>query len=152
LGQKYGLRPLPTAIDSEEFEILKSQLQTLQSNAFSVSCTYEKDSPEPIEYKIENVLDQCYKIDTNSVPAMYRLMRISEIIPDYVSNEMKRQEYSRHFWDLVQSKVSNLLRKAADLAFENNLIDEIKRERYFISSNLHFIHSHSRLWILIESF
>ncbi len=115
---------------------MKSQLTKLPAEAFSASSSFENNSAEPIVYTMDNVLEQCYTLDTNSMPAMYRLQRISKIIPDYVSAELKRQEYSRVFWDKVQGKVSGLLRKAADLAFENNLIDELKRERYFISSNV----------------
>jgi hypothetical protein len=125
---------LPTYIESEEFEILQNQLKRIPAELFSVTSTFEAEFSEPVVYEIENVVEECYQNDTNSVPSMHRLLPISKIIPDYGSDDLDRQANSRGFWDLVQNRVSSLLREAANLAFQNGLIDEIKRERYFISS------------------
>lgn len=84
-------------------------------------------------YKIENVLD-CYCLDTNSKPYKFRLLPISRVIADYGSKEPKRQEFSRYFWDLIEVKLSFLLRSGADQAFNKGLINSTKRDRYFVSS------------------
>lgn len=123
-------------IDFEEFGILKEQLDPDED--LSLFYEYENNDKEIIIYKIDNVMEECYKLDTNNVPANYRLLPISKIIPDYVSAEPKRQENSRVFWDQIQAKLSHVLRKAAEKAFKQNLISKVKRDRYYVSSSFFY--------------
>ena len=74
IGQKYGLRPLIVKIQAEEFEILKNELTT-KFKDLSVSLNIENELNEPVSYYIENVLEKCYKLDTNATPNVYCLQK-----------------------------------------------------------------------------
>lgn len=138
IGQKYGLRPLPRRIDAKEYETLRDQVLADASISTSLNYTYDLDDPSRpqtvITYHLDNLMNECYKLDTNSVPYKYRLLQISKIIPDYLCNEPKRQECARVFWDMVENRLSQLLRLGAQMAFSKNLIDKTKKDRYFVSS------------------
>lgn len=119
---------MPTILDQNEFEIIKNQLGIKHD----LSATHI-DEDGTIS-QISNILDSCYKLDKNSKPFIYRLIPISKIIENFNASESKKK-----FWDLIQSKLSQLLRQGADLALEKNLISREQRERYFISSNIAII-------------
>ena len=36
--------------------------------------------------KVENIITYCYKLDTNEMPNNFRLLDISQIIPEYDKN------------------------------------------------------------------
>ena len=72
VGQKYGLRPLIARIEANEFEILRDELV---NEDLSISLTTENELNEPIAYNIENLLEKCYKLDTNSTPQLYCLQK-----------------------------------------------------------------------------
>ena len=149
IGQKYGLRPLPRRVDADEFEILKDQIINVLNEDLTISVEFEsaKDGSVKIYYELQNIIDDCYKLDTNPQPRKYRLLPISKIIPDYVSTDHNKQEAAAKFWDAIHLRLSKLLRLGADSALSNNLINTVKRYRYFVSSNhsnslLRHIHSH----------
>jgi hypothetical protein len=134
IGQKYGVRPLPRRVEKHEFEILKEKLEG-EDLSVAYYSSAENDEP-PVSYSLENVLDVCYRLDTNSIPAMYRLVPISKIVPDYRSSSLRHQECAREFWKAIETKLSKMLRKAAHEAYSSGLIEASKRERYFVSSKI----------------
>lgn len=121
IGQKYGLRPLPTSILKEELETLQNELK---GHDLSLTLLDEESKVE-----IQNVINISYKLDSNSVPSKYYLLPISRIVPNY-----KTSKSSNKHWDLIRNKLSNALHLGADLAYQKNLINQQQRERYFVSS------------------
>ena len=61
-------------IESNEFEILKNEL-LVEKLDLSISFKAENEKNEHVEYFIENLLDKCYKLDTNSTPNCYCLQK-----------------------------------------------------------------------------
>jgi hypothetical protein len=136
IGQKYGLRPLPTSISVKEFEILNNELQNVLKEDLSIKYIPTND-PNQI-YLIENIMKECYKLDINSIPNRYRILPISRIIPTFNSEELEIKNNSRIFWEMVKTKLLNSLRIAAESAFENKTIDSVVKDRYFVSSKYFF--------------
>jgi hypothetical protein len=66
LGDKYGYRPFPPAIDQIEFETILENLKTKGSDI----------SP----------LIRCFRLDLNAVPPQYILLSIRSIYPLYRSD------------------------------------------------------------------
>lgn len=129
IGQKYGLRPLPTRIELDEFQILKNQLITELKE--DLTFTYEDLSKQQI--LIDDIIEKCFRLNTNSNPHRYHIQPISKVIPDYKSTEPGAQDSSRIIWEQMEAKLSNLLRKGARSAFDNNRLDKNKLDRYFVS-------------------
>ncbi|RNA44129.1 NACHT and WD repeat domain-containing 2 [Brachionus plicatilis] len=127
IGQKYGLRPLPTKILSDEFEMIVSQIEPEDI----LSIHFEPEAN--VVFKLDDIVLACYRLDTNQVPSVHRLLPISKIVPTYLSNEPKVREHSQIFWEKLKNKLSILLRILADRAFNKKLIDKFQRDRYFIS-------------------
>ncbi|ELU02390.1 hypothetical protein CAPTEDRAFT_71578, partial [Capitella teleta] len=63
LGQKYGYRPFPAQIPSEEFQVIRQMLIDNQTDV--------------------TILDTWYREDCNQFPCGYRLQAISSILPNY---------------------------------------------------------------------
>ena len=136
IGQKYGLRPIPTFIDLSEFEILTS---ALTEENVDIAIEFEpakasEDEKPTVVYRIDNILKECYKLDTNSIPNLYRILPISQIITTFHSDDSKIKKDSRIFWDMTKLKLLQLLRTAAHLAFAKKQINKAIYDRYFVSS------------------
>ena len=93
--------------------------------------TYENLAKQ--EIFIDDLIEKCYKLNTNSNPHRYHIQPISKVVSDYKSAEPGEQDSSRIIWEQMEAKLSNLLRKGARSAFDNNLIDKTKLDRYFVS-------------------
>ena len=65
LCQRYGHRPIPASIDAGEVELLLAQLTKVD--------------------KQRELLDTWFRKDTNAIPPVYILQKISSIIPQYLS-------------------------------------------------------------------
>jgi len=59
---------------------------------------------------------------------------ISKIVEDYGSKVQKVNENASKFWDLIEKRLSSLMRKAAEIACNQGLIKEIVKHKYFVSS------------------
>jgi hypothetical protein len=84
LSHRYGNRCLPTRIIADEFEILRSELNDHQRTNldFKYECTFTTDDVEK-SIKIHDLLDECYELDQNEIPARYKLKYISSVLPEY---------------------------------------------------------------------
>lgn len=132
IGQKYGLRPVPTSISVKEFEILNNELQNILKEDLSIKYIPTNDSSQI--YQIDNIMTECYKLDINSIPNRYRILPISRIIPTFNAEVLEVKNNSRTFWEMVKTKLLYSLRLAADSAFKNKSIDSVIKDRYFVSS------------------
>ena len=97
MSHRYGYRCLPERILAKEYDILKSELESLKEN---IDLTFEynlKDKP----YKLENIFEACYELDDNEMPARYRLKHLEKMFKDYnfkVNNNFnKRREFRLTF-------------------------------------------------------
>jgi hypothetical protein len=127
---------LPRRVFAHEFDILKDQLTNVLNESLSLDYQVETESKGVLDFHIENIIDECYRLDLNSIPPKYRLLQISKIIPSYSSPDPEENKHANRFWNIVEEKLSYLLRISADSALKNNLIDQVKRDRYFVSSEL----------------
>ena len=66
---------LPSQINSDIFDLIKKEID-------SSTIKFEIKS-ENISTKIDNLLEYCYKEDTNIIPSIYRLLDIDNIIPGF---------------------------------------------------------------------
>ncbi len=121
---------------AHEFDILKDQLENVLNEDLSLDYKVETESKRLLHFHIENIIDECYRLDLNSIPNKYRLLQISKIVPSYNSSDPEENNHANRFWNLIEEKLSYLLRISADSAFKSNLIDKVKRDRYFVSSKL----------------
>ena len=66
---------LPSQIDSNIFSLLNKEIN-LASLKFEIKS-------ENFSKNIDNLLEYCYKEDTNFIPSIYRLLNIDKIIPGF---------------------------------------------------------------------
>jgi hypothetical protein len=64
------------------------------------------------------------------------MFSISKIVEGFNADIPKDQENSRLFWDLIEKRLSFMMRTAADIALKKNLIQHVTRDKYFISSRI----------------
>ncbi len=101
-----------------------------------LSISFEAKSSD--HYEIENIFDECYKIDFNEEPDRYYLLPISSIIKDFQSPNPILAQNGLKFWSLVESKIEVCLRLGAQSAYQKNLISKESCDKYFISSELDY--------------
>ncbi|XP_069139951.1 uncharacterized protein [Argopecten irradians] len=116
LGDKYGSRPMPSKIEATEYKLL---LKTAMKLGHDVS-----------------LMDQWFKRDDNAEPAIYYLISITKILPNYDNDlegfERQRQS-DREKWASVDSRLTKMLRAAANQAYDERLINKETRQKYFYS-------------------
>ncbi|KAK7100985.1 hypothetical protein V1264_023839 [Littorina saxatilis] len=117
IGQKYGPLPLPTSIVAEEYEVIRVALHTHRARD-------TRNAP---------LLDQSYVIDTNSVPAVYVIKDVSEIIPDIQNENEEVRQMAENQWQELQKELCVLLQKGAELAYLDGALDSDTRSRYYMS-------------------
>ena len=144
LSHKYGKRLLSDNIEATEFEKIKKEI--VDNLALNLSVHYE-NSEDQIEYKIENVFNECYKLDENEKPNYYHLLPISQIVKDYKSAEPHLKNHGNKFWTLIEEKLIDSLRMGAQAAHDKGLLSKEDYERYFISSK-NFQINGARFYIL----
>ena len=134
MGQRYGLRPLPTAIDVTEFEILLNELENVLGEDMSIEYTVKaKEGGEPVVYRMANILRESFKLDSNSIPNNYHILPVSRLVADFNSSVPEVKKRASVFWDVTKNKMLALLRKAADSAHRNQLLSRVVRDRFFDS-------------------
>ena len=101
----------------------------------TIGYSFKDEADKSIYYKLVNIIDECYKLDTNSIPPTYHLLPIPAIIPDFNSKNVKKKENSQLFWQNIDSRLSKLLRDAVNSALKKKRISQTNRDRYFVSSN-----------------
>ncbi|XP_074658721.1 NACHT and WD repeat domain-containing protein 2-like [Tubulanus polymorphus] len=114
LGQKYGYRPMPTKI-----------LATL----FDAICDASKDSKGDLD-----LLRQWYKLDNNSIPAVYILQPISSILTNYNNKRHKlKMEQDRNLWWEIFGKITRILRKCSYVLQLTRKINKEEMHDFFMS-------------------
>ena len=81
LSHKYGARCLPTRIIADEFEIMRKEMKNHAELDFRFEATHLGSA-----IRMENLIEDCYVLDENEIPARYRLKYISSIISTYDSS------------------------------------------------------------------
>ncbi|XP_077982688.1 NACHT domain- and WD repeat-containing protein 1-like [Glandiceps talaboti] len=116
LGQRYGYRPLPSEIEEKEFEILRQ-------------CAEEAklDDSHLVEW---------YKVDNNAIPPRYVLQPITTKFEHYhdvdpANQDLREKECSQ--WLEIFETLTSFLRKTAERAFQDKLITEEIKHKYFMS-------------------
>ena len=110
LGQKYGFRPIPSKIQSDEFEKILSAIE---------------DEAET------GLLQKWFKRDVNAVPANHVLQPISSQIANYLSRDPAERAQAVAEWQEAYGRISETLRGAATKA----LGGEEQIHKYFMSGN-----------------
>jgi hypothetical protein len=125
LSHRYGWRGLPTRIVEKEFKILLGEL----NNQISINKTFEFTDDEGKLIKFENILESCYELDYNSVPARYRLKFLDKLFPTL---DQKLKNFGKT-WSSLEEKMGSLLRNLAQICHSKELISESDCERFFVS-------------------
>ena len=68
---------MPSSIIEKEYKILLNEL----NNRTSLDKTFEYTDDEGKLIKFENMIESCYELDYNSVPARYRLKFLDKLFP-----------------------------------------------------------------------
>ena len=91
LSHRYGTRCLPTRIIAKEFEIFREEFQSSNVlNEKDLKFTFSGKS-EKRQMDVKNLLDECYELDDNEIPARYKLKFLEKLIPSY------DEKVKRHF-------------------------------------------------------
>lgn len=98
LGDKYGFRPFPAEIEQSEFELLLDH------------CDADTDHDQLVEW---------FRLDTNKVPAVYRLRPVYEVIRGY-SPEVQ-DAASQEWWSKCFEPMQHALRRCAENLHGNNI-------------------------------
>eukprot|EP00049_Salpingoeca_infusionum_P015661 m.306518 g.306518 ORF g.306518 m.306518 type:complete len:2218 (-) comp15923_c1_seq2:58-6711(-) len=113
LSQRYGYRPFPNKIVQEEFETLLAQ------------CSAED----------QKVLSMWFKLDTNTIPAQYWLLPVTEHLQHFLEQKnMDKRRADRGKWWEYFEQMSAALRTAALQAFAGDTPEaKATRHRYIQS-------------------
>jgi hypothetical protein len=79
LSNRYGTRVIPNKIDEHEFEILTEELK----NTPDLDLSFKSEEAETEKIYFKNIIEECYNLDENEIPRMYKLLHIDEIIFGY---------------------------------------------------------------------
>ena len=83
LGDRYGSRLLPTRVPVTEYRSLRRLASWMDLSDFAI-------------------VDKWYVVDTNSVPAVYRLQPITDLLPFYHDTDPKNRIIRKQVWDFIQ--------------------------------------------------
>jgi hypothetical protein len=115
---------LPTRIVADEFEKLKTELYKFKEIDLTFNYKYGENLIE-----LKNIMEYCYELDENEKPARYRLKYLNRLFPTI---NHKESEFDK-LWNKLEKKLGDVLRKAAQICFDNKLITKTEYERYFVS-------------------
>ncbi|CAG2252657.1 unnamed protein product [Mytilus edulis] len=118
LGDKYGLRSLPSKIEATEYKTI-----------YRIAAKLDYDTI---------LLSKWYQRDDNAEPAVFCLQPIIDILPNYNNEDPGKSSQSlrdkdRKEWDKVSEKLMTCLRGSADKALEENRISKDQHLKYFYS-------------------
>ncbi|XP_052063156.1 NACHT domain- and WD repeat-containing protein 1-like [Mytilus californianus] len=118
LGEKYGLRSLPSQIEATEYKTLYRIAARLDYDTILLSKWYQKDD--------------------NAEPAVFCLQPIIDILPNYNNEDPGKSSQSlrdkdHKEWDKISEKLMACLRDSADKALEENRITKDQHLKYFYS-------------------
>eukprot|EP00736_Rhodelphis_marinus_P009553 Rmarinus@m.20301 len=104
LGNKYGFRPFPEKIEAAEFTKLLAVLEG------------ERDEGDAEAAMCYTYLTKWFWLDTNTMPSMYVLRPIFEVLPDYNHENDSKRDYARTmYWDeftMMQRALRHASKKA----------------------------------------
>jgi NACHT domain- and WD repeat-containing protein len=125
LSHRYGVRQLPTRIVEDEYNIIKNEMANYEDE---IDLKFELNL-ENDEKVIDNLLDYCYELDTNEVPARYRLKYLNKIFKFYSESDAKVGKA----WRQMERKLGQAFRFIALKCLEKKLINKTQYDRYFVS-------------------
>jgi hypothetical protein len=157
LSHRYGARCLPTRIVADEYKLLCQEIKPNlddydmsfvyanqkkraekeeQEEMKDESKTEEKKSEDKEEKKevsvdmdVSNLMEHCYELDENEIPARFKLKHLDKIFQQY----NPKDPIFDKVWTKIEQKLGNILRKVADVCFQKKLITPVQHERYFVS-------------------
>ena len=132
LSHRYGNKALPTRILKEEYDKLKAVMDERSDidKSFKYEFIPKLDEAAKSIVKFENLIEDCYELDDNEIPARYRLKYLDRLFgPSLNQNDPNFGK----LWGVLEDKLGSLLRKAAKICFDKELITKTEFERYFVS-------------------
>ena len=117
LGQKYGFRTFPAAIEVAVFDMLRATLLE-QRDKYQVS-----------------LLAEWFRVDDNMVPAHYVLQPVSSKIPEFVLGENpEAQRAAREKWYGIHGELHNMLLASAEIGHQRGVLSEGLYKQFKVSS------------------
>ncbi len=127
LSHKYGNIFLPERIESEEFKKIHLEISSdPKINDVLNENLILKLANQTVKNNLD-LLQFCYELDNNSIPARYRLKSLDKIIKDY--DDSLDYSTSQHVLDIVGS----LMRAGADALKNKKMLTDMEHDRYFVS-------------------
>ena len=132
LSHRYGNRTLPTRIIKEELDMLKAELNKRADvdKSFKYEFVPRLEENVKIMVTFANLMEDCYELDDNEIPARYRLKYLDRLFESGVN---QRDPAFNNMWSAIEHKLGSLLRNAATICFHNEFISKTEYERYFVS-------------------
>lgn len=122
IGDKYGYKPVPVKIDKDVFEMLLGSVKSHQGG---------KNAAE--------LLQQWYKLDENSLPAVYVLQPVSTFHPhafkrrENEADEAKARQDRQKWWQAAETMGDALKKAASQVDFKAFPLSEMTEEDFKIS-------------------
>uniref|UniRef100_A0A2C9JTF7 NACHT domain-containing protein n=1 Tax=Biomphalaria glabrata TaxID=6526 RepID=A0A2C9JTF7_BIOGL len=116
VGDKYGTRPLPNMIPVTEFRLFRRLASWM-------------------DLKFETI-EKWYLLDTNSVPPSYRIQSITTYLPHFNDMDPAHENdrlIHQNGWESEERNMKHILRKLAQVAFEQKKIASKDCNKYFVS-------------------
>ncbi|KAK7109838.1 hypothetical protein V1264_013816 [Littorina saxatilis] len=117
LGDRYGSRLLPSSIPVTEYRSLRRLASWMDVDDFGA-------------------VDKWYIVDTNAVPALYRIQPITDLLPHYNDFDPKHRivkQQHHQTWDRDHGKMMNAFRVVAAEAHKRKMITNEEYLKYYIS-------------------
>jgi len=140
LGQKYGFRTFPAAIEVTVFELLRAALleqageESKQAEGESKQAEEESKQQQQAVHQI-SLLAEWFRVDDNMVPAHYVLRSVSSKIPEFVLGESAEgQRAAREKWYGIHGALHDMLLAGAEICHQRGVLAEGLYKQFKVSS------------------
>ncbi|XP_053385274.1 uncharacterized protein LOC123535609 isoform X2 [Mercenaria mercenaria] len=77
----------------------------------------ESQLPDP------SLLETWYRLDENSIPAVYKLQNISSILKDFGKGDASKREYAKQAWLATQSRLLDMINRYGTTKYNKSLLE-----------------------------
>jgi hypothetical protein len=131
LSHRYGARSLPSRILVNEYKLLGEEIEK-NADDYDLSFDYHKEDEESktsFDIEVKNLFEYCYELDENEIPHRYKIKNMDSLFANY---NYKNPIFDK-VWRKMETRVGDIMRKAAQRCFDEKKFNETQRERFFVS-------------------
>lgn len=145
---------MPTQIEQEGFEVIRNEMVE-NTDKYQLEFSFDQGNPE-LQFKILNVVDHCYALDTNAEPNVYKLKDLNEIIMLHLNERKAKRidnKYMKELWTKLEKQLIKLFQDAAlKCEFRKEITKEFQKKFFCSGKNIMKALLERKIIILYENF